>query len=87
LYVNEELVGMLAWNPLELDITKYIKKGLNEITIELVSSCRNLLGPHHLKRPEPDFITPKSFLDKDNWDSTYYFVPFGLPNVPKIYLY
>jgi hypothetical protein len=87
LYINNELVGMLAWNPLELDITKYIKKGLNEITIELVSSCRNLLGPHHLKRPEPDFITPKSFLDKDNWDSTYYFIPFGLPSVPKIYLY
>jgi hypothetical protein len=87
LYVNEKFVGTLAWNPLELDITKFIKKGINEIKLELVSTCRNLLGPHHLKRPEPMFINPDSFFDKKKWDNTYYFVPFGIPCVPEIILY
>jgi hypothetical protein len=87
LTVNDCKAGTIGWNPMEIDITKYIRQGNNNLVIELVSSCRNALGPHHLVRPEPKFINPNSFYDKEKWDNQYYFLPFGIPELPKILFY
>ena len=87
LTVNDSKVGTVGWHPMELDITNYVKQGVNNLVIELVSSCRNALGPHHLTRPELKFINPDSFNDKERWDNKYYFVPFGVPEPPKIIFY
>jgi len=87
LTVNGTKVETVGWNPMKIDITNYIKQGSNNIVIELVSSCRNTFGPHHLVRPEPKFISPNSFYDKEKWDNKYYFVPFGIPTPIEILFY
>jgi len=86
LTVNGKKAGTLVWHPLELDITPYVKKGKNTIEIELVSSCRNLLGPHHHRAGELLSVHPGSWSDEKNWTDEYHFVPFGLTTAPKIVL-
>ncbi len=46
-YVNKKKAGIISFAPFELDISKYIKTGLNEIKIIAVGTLRNTLGPHH----------------------------------------
>lgn len=86
LTVNGEKAGTLTWRPLCLDVTRFVKKGRNTIEIELVSSCRNLLGPHHHKAGELLSVHPGSWSDKKNWTDEYHFVPFGLTTAPKVVL-
>ena len=46
-FVNDKPVKTLLWAPYCVDITDFVKPGLNRISIELFSGNRNLLGPHH----------------------------------------
>jgi hypothetical protein len=48
-YVNDQYAGLIAFDPFELDVTKYINEGKNKISVNVVSTLRNLLGPHHSK--------------------------------------
>ncbi len=59
--VNGEYAGRIAWQPLELDITDFVKNGSNLIELELFNSCRNLLGPHHHVAGELLAVGPDSF--------------------------
>jgi hypothetical protein len=81
--VNGKLAGLIAIDPYELDITKFLHKGKNNIKVTVVSSLRNLLGPHH------DLETigqtwPHQFMwvnDKQGLTlsgDSYVFVPYGL---------
>lgn len=54
LRVNGRDAGHIAWPPYEADITDAVRAGNNMIEIELASSLRNLLGPHHRPAGEPD---------------------------------
>lgn len=76
--VNGKEVGQIFKKPYKIDITKYVKKGKNVIEIELVSSLRNLLGPHHHKKGELFSVGPESFKDEANWTDKYNFVKFGI---------
>ncbi|MCE5250812.1 hypothetical protein LLG96_11390 [bacterium] len=76
--VNGHEAGYLAWQPLELDITPWVKSGENTIEIEVIGSLRNLLGPHHHIEQEPRFTGPWHFEYGDNWADSYHFVPFGI---------
>jgi len=79
--VNDKIVGYIFLHPHEIDITDFIKIGLNSIELKLVNSLRNLLGPHHHKAGELFAVGPGSFLDENNWTDSYNFVPFGLKKV------
>ena len=59
--VNGEYAGRLIWRALELDITDFVKDGENEIELEMMNSCRNLLGPHHHPAGELMSVGPGSF--------------------------
>lgn len=46
-YVNRKKAGIIAFAPFELEISKYLKTGANEIKVTAVGTLRNTLGPHH----------------------------------------
>jgi len=76
--VNGKSAGTIPWKPYRLEISKFVKKGRNTITVEAVSSCRNLLGPHHHRAGELFSVGPGSFSDEANWTDEYNFVKFGI---------
>ena len=57
IFVNAHSVGIIAFDPYELDVSKYIKQGKNEIEVRVVGSLKNLLGPH-FKNPAPGLAGP-----------------------------
>ncbi|MCM8809062.1 MAG: hypothetical protein NC934_02650 [Candidatus Omnitrophica bacterium] len=88
--INENEAGLIYLPPYELEITEYIKEGMNTVEIELFSSLRNLLGPHHTKQHNPEFVGPFSFIDwGKKWFRSkervmdYSTLPFG---IGKIYI-
>lgn len=73
----------------ETDITRYLKKGENQIEIRLRSSLRNLFGPHHsLAGKDVEGIT-NQFTFRGQWNGEkpsdftpeYHFVPFGVDEI------
>ena len=78
--VNGIKCGVVAWHPYQLDITKAIRKGENELSITLINSLRNLLGPHHHPAGELFMVGPWSFGDGE-FTERYCFVPFGISGV------
>ncbi len=93
--VNTQPCGQIAWRPHRIEITNALREGENVVHVELYSSCRNLLGPHHHKAGELIAVGPNSFSDSVGWlgakpgESTwvdrYNFVPFGLPRAARIF--
>ncbi len=85
-FMNSEYVGSFMFTPFELDLTEYILDGENELTIQLFSGNRNLLGPHHKPEGESYSVGPDSFGNKHGWTDDrmlpawtdrYNFVKFG----------
>ena len=71
----------------KINISKYVHIGENELEITLISSNRNLLGPHHFKTEEEPFaVRPTTFEALKSWEKgksslyrdDYSFVKFGL---------
>lgn len=82
-WVNGKEAGSLLYSK-RLDISEFTQVGNNEITLELVVSNRNLLGPHHMvEDEEPESVGPYSFELPGTWKEgrsseyrdTYSFVP------------
>ncbi|PHV70449.1 hypothetical protein CS063_10165 [Sporanaerobium hydrogeniformans] len=67
LFINGEYVDKKLWAPFKVDITAYVKKGINQVGIELYSSNRNLLGPHHHINGEIYNVGPLSFSGEWSW--------------------
>ena len=85
--VNHQKVRYIAWAPYTVDVTDYIQDGVNTITLQLFSSNRNLLGPHHHIKGQLHFVGPSSFTGQPGWadsglskiwEDRYCFVKFGL---------
>jgi hypothetical protein len=76
--INAQTVGQLSWQPLELDVTGVLQQGENTITITLVTSLRNVLGPFHTERGDSLYVSPQTFLEHKTRD--YWLVPLGLSN-------
>ena len=78
-HLNGRLIGSLPWQPYTLDITDAIKRGRNELEIELVTTRHNLFGPHHDKRGEvTKFAAPHIWTNELMWTDDYYFAPLGV---------
>ncbi len=86
-HVNGQYAGLLAWHPYQVDITDLVHEGENEITVEVFTSPRNLLGPLHHKQGELFGVGPESFTAGDAWTDEYQFVPYGLLEAPRILIY
>ncbi|HAM11017.1 MAG: hypothetical protein A2X05_05425 [Bacteroidetes bacterium GWE2_41_25] len=56
-----------AWSPWEVDITDAIINGNNSISVTLINSLRNLLGPHHNAEGELISLSPESFTGRSTW--------------------
>jgi hypothetical protein len=56
-YVNGAKAGAIGYDPHQLNITSYLKKGVNNIEVVVIGSHKNLLGPHY-KDPAPGFVSP-----------------------------
>jgi len=85
-FVNGRLVKALMWAPYSVDITDDVVEGENEISIELINSLRNLLGPHHHTDGELYGVGPGSFNGEENWMDEYCFVRFGIEKSISIQL-
>ena len=88
-YVNGSEAGFIMWAPYEIDITSLVKSGENKIEVELISTLRNLLGPHHRPEGEPDqcwgtdfTLYPNWLKDEEqrnaNWTDDYFFLNFAV---------
>jgi len=67
--VNGQELAAITCCPWELDITEQIRVGENQLTLTLVNSLRNLLGPHHHRDGELSRLTPQSFGGGFSWAS------------------
>lgn len=84
--VNGKQAGTILWQPYEISLQGLLKEGENVIEVELVSSLRNLLGPHHLH--EDSFgVGPGSFFHNSpiwsgglnkRWNDSYVFASLGI---------
>ena len=57
----------VAWSPWEVDITDALINGNNSISVTLINSLRNLLGPHHNAEGELISLSPDSFTGRSTW--------------------
>lgn len=84
LKVNGRPVREWYWRPYEADLEGFLRAGENTFELELTSSLRNLLGPHHLQEGESYAVGPASFFKEPNlwghlpWNDDYCFVEFGI---------
>ena len=85
--VNGNTANTIMWQPYEVNVSKYLIEGENEIKITVTGNLRNLLGPHHLADGENYWVTPACFFHESpifskgfnkNWVDSYCFVEFGL---------
>jgi hypothetical protein len=49
--VNGTKAGVVISEPYELDVTQFMKKGINNVTVNVTGSLINTLGPHHNNQP------------------------------------
>ena len=78
-FVNGRPAGSMLWRPFELDVTRFVAEGENELALRVYGSLRNTLGPWHL--PGNRRIVGYSrahFEDGEGWMDRYDFVPMGL---------
>lgn len=45
--VNGKKVGVIGFEPFELDVRQHLKSGVNEVSVIVYGSLKNTLGPHH----------------------------------------
>ena len=58
--VNGKAAGLIDAPPWECDVTKWIKRGQNEVEVTVIGTLKNTLGPHHGK-PALGSAWPGSF--------------------------
>jgi hypothetical protein len=49
--VNGRPAGFIDAPPWECDVTKYVKRGQNEVQVTVIGTLKNTLGPHHGNPP------------------------------------
>jgi hypothetical protein len=45
--VNGKLAGFIDAPPWDCDVTKWVKRGQNEVVVTVIGTLKNTLGPHH----------------------------------------
>jgi hypothetical protein len=80
IWVNDSLAGNIPWASANgLNISSCLKQGINKITVEVVSSPRNMLGPFHTIQNVGDTTDWSSFRSEDETLLDEYITkPYGL---------
>ena len=65
--LNGKELPPVAWSPWEVEITDELINGTNSISVTLINSLRNLLGPHHNAEGELISLSPESFTGRSTW--------------------
>jgi hypothetical protein len=47
-FVNGNEAGYVVSAPWTADVTKFVKQGINEVSVQVYGTPKNLLGPHHV---------------------------------------
>ena len=81
LSVNGKEVGVVAWDPNELDITDYLKTDNNTLVIELFSSRRNSHGPFFNLEKWPIWTDSVIFHE---FKGAFNLVPYGIFKAPQV---
>lgn len=96
IYVNDRYAGTIIEKQTKVDITSYLQKGENKVSVVAVGHNRNIMGPHHHKHGKLYFVGPNSFegvwafadfvspdlpVGDSTWDDEYHFVPFGIERI------
>jgi hypothetical protein len=74
IFVNGNDAGFVVGAPWSVDVTKFVKQGRNDISVQVYGTPKNLLGPHHAGRqrgsawpgmfhPAPEHQPPGSAYD------------------------
>lgn len=86
--VNGTHAGIIFTEPNNLNITSFIKKGENEVEVEIIGSLKNLLGPHH-KNPDPGLVDPGKWynIHHRKAGSSYQTYGYGLEDAFRIISY
>ncbi len=98
--VNGRWVASLPFPPYETELTDWLSEGENTVSVLLYGSNRNLLGPHHHVKGEPNFVGPSTFKGRKGfedfvsadiakehtWQEDYALVPFGLEKIRIKYM-
>ena len=45
--INGRLAGFIDAPPYECDVTRYVKRGRNDVEVTVIGTLKNTLGPHH----------------------------------------
>lgn len=77
--VNGQQAGIIAFPPYRLDVTSFIKTGINKIEVEVTGSLKNLLGPH-FNNPAPGLVSPWLFRNVKDYPAgkDYQLLDYGL---------
>ena len=49
--VNGKKIGLIGFEPFEIDVTSHLKAGTNEVSVIVYGTLKNTLGPHHNNPP------------------------------------
>jgi hypothetical protein len=85
--VNGEKAGIIGWKPYELDISDLVINGENTVSVKVIGSLKNLLGPHH-NDPTEGVVTPWSFFyapAQQPPGTNYHLIDYGLFEDFEIY--
>ena len=86
--LNAARCGVVLPCDRRLEITEHIRKGSNVLSLKLVGTLRNLLGPHHFTGAESrSAIALLSLPRADEWTDTYRIMPFGVKQVAFRYVH
>ncbi|MDR1675393.1 MAG: hypothetical protein LBR86_02840, partial [Tannerella sp.] len=58
--VNGRAAGLIAFEPYRVDVSGLLKEGENTVTVKVIGSNKNLLGPFH-NNPAPGIVGPWYF--------------------------
>ncbi|MEM4168693.1 MAG: hypothetical protein QXY99_01250 [Thermoproteota archaeon] len=65
-------------HPFTLDVTRLVRKGVNELKVRIIGTLRNAFGPLHYAGGDPLYIGPETFEDERHWTDEYVLKRFGL---------
>jgi len=83
--VDGVAVGLVAWEPNEVDITDCVHGGPLRLGLEVVGHRRNSHGPFHHGKKWPRWTGPETYVNYDPaWMRRYQLVPCGLMAPPRL---
>ena len=86
-HLNGASCGVVLPSDRRLEVSKYLRQGSNTLSLKLVGTLRNLMGPHHFTGAESgSAISLLSVPRDDEWTDSYRILSFGVTEVAFRYV-